>query len=162
MSSRAGIVGLAGFGLGVTTLATSKIVGAARGGGAKGFFRQIGTGIATPFKAIGKRFNPQLASKGNQENKRNTKHLSDWKTEFLNKKLGKVNKIKDKLNIPNNSFVFVNPQNKQQAKHNKPVKKVYKKEVKLNKNIGSHITKQNIRNKKWNVKADKKAEKKKS
>ncbi|PQP78150.1 hypothetical protein C6B38_07960 [Spiroplasma sp. ChiS] len=53
MSSRAGIVGLAGFGLGVTTLATSKLVGAARGGGAKGFFRQIGTGISTPFKAIG-------------------------------------------------------------------------------------------------------------
>ncbi|AXF96824.1 Mbov_0396 family ICE element transmembrane protein [Spiroplasma phoeniceum] len=64
MSSRAGIVGLAGFGLGVTTLATSKLLGAARGGGAKGFFRQIGTGIATPFKAIGKRFNPQLANRG--------------------------------------------------------------------------------------------------
>ncbi|UNF62250.1 hypothetical protein [Spiroplasma poulsonii] len=52
-------------------------MGAARGGGTKGFFRQIGTGIATPIKAIGKRLNPQLASKGNQENKRNTKDLSD-------------------------------------------------------------------------------------
>ncbi|WP_426605877.1 Mbov_0396 family ICE element transmembrane protein [Spiroplasma endosymbiont of Glossina fuscipes fuscipes] len=94
MSSRAGIVGLAGFGLGVTTLATSKLVGAARGGGAKGFFRQIGTGIATPFKVIGKRFNPQLASKGNQENKRNTIDSSRLREGFLNKKLGKVNKIK--------------------------------------------------------------------
>lgn len=68
MSSRAGIVGLAGFGLGVTTLATSKLVGAARGGGTKGFFRQIGIGVTTPFKAIGKRFNPQLANSGNETN----------------------------------------------------------------------------------------------
>ncbi|QIA69636.1 hypothetical protein GL981_11550 (plasmid) [Spiroplasma citri] len=162
MSSRAGIVGLAGFGLGVTTLATSKLIGAARGGGAKGFFRQIGTGIATPFKAIGKRFNPQLANSGNETNKLKTSNFSNSKSESLNKKLGKVNKVKDKLNIPNNSFVFVNPQNKQQAKHNKPIKKVYKKEDKLNKNIGSHITKQNDRNKKWDEKAVKKAEKKKS
>ncbi|WP_374696029.1 Mbov_0396 family ICE element transmembrane protein [Spiroplasma endosymbiont of Polydrusus formosus] len=165
MSSRAGIVGLAGFGLGVTTLATSKLVGAARGGGTKGFFRQIGIGIATPFKAIGKRFNPQLANSGNETNNFKTTKSSDWKSESLNKKLGKINKVKDKLNIPNNSFVFVNPQNKQQAKHNKPVKKVYsliEKEDKLNKNIGSHITKQNARNKKWDEKAAKKAEKKKS
>ncbi|WP_346350235.1 Mbov_0396 family ICE element transmembrane protein [Spiroplasma endosymbiont of Calodromius spilotus] len=72
MSSRAGITGLAGFGLGVATLATSKLVGAARGGGAKGFWKQFGTGIATPFVATYKKINPQLASKGNQENKRNT------------------------------------------------------------------------------------------
>ncbi|QIA67743.1 Mbov_0396 family ICE element transmembrane protein [Spiroplasma citri] len=162
MSSRAGIVGLAGFGLGVTTLATSKLVGAARGGGAKGFFRQIGTGIATPFKAIGKKINPQLANSGNETNKLKTSNFSNSKSESLNKKLGKVSKIKEKLNIPNNSFVFVNPQNKQQAKHNKPVKKVYKKEDKLNTNIGSHITKQNARQKKWDEKAAKKAEKKKA
>ncbi|WFG98957.1 hypothetical protein M1770_03090 [Spiroplasma citri] len=162
MSSRAGIVGLAGFGLGVTTLATSKLLGAARGGGAKGFFRQIGTGIATPFKAIGKRFNPQLANSGNETNKLKTSNFSNSKSESLNKKLGKVNKIKTKLNIPNNSFVFVNSQNKQQAKHNKPVKKVYKKQININDTIDKHSKTQNTRQKKWDEKAAKKAEKKKS
>ncbi len=173
MSSRAGIVGLVGFGLGVTTLATSKLVGAARGGGAKGFLRQFGTGIATPFKAIGKRFNQQLASKGNQENKRNTKDTSDWKTESLNKKLGKVNKIKDNIYKNNNGFVFINTENKMQQNHNKNINKktnynkkmknkIYKKENNINNILEKHNKKQNERNKKWDEKDAKKAEKKKS
>ncbi|WP_339025316.1 hypothetical protein [Spiroplasma endosymbiont of Agriotes lineatus] len=86
--------------------------------------------------------------------------MSDWKTKSLNKKLGKVSKVKDKLNIPNNNFVFVNTQNKQQAKHNKPVKKVYKRENKLNFKLGKHTKKEDTRNKKWDKKAAKKQEKK--
>jgi hypothetical protein len=114
MSSRAGIVGLAGFGLGVTTLATSKLVGAVRGGGTKGFFRQIRTGIATPFKAIGKRFNPHLASKGDETNKGHTELHSKGTTKSLNKKLGKV----ERTFTNKNSFSFTNPTTKREMKHN--------------------------------------------
>ncbi len=160
MISRAGIVGLVGFGLGVTTLATSKLVGAARRGGAKGFLRQFGTGIATPFKAVGKRFNPQLASKGNQENKRNTKDTSDWKTESLNKKLGKV----ERKFTSKNSFSYLKPTTKREMKHNQKfsTKTMYEKQTRINKVINKHIKKQNERNKKWDEKDAKKAEKKKS
>ncbi|ALA98527.1 putative transmembrane protein [Spiroplasma kunkelii CR2-3x] len=154
MSSRAGIVGLAGFGLGVTTLATSKLVGAARGGGAKGFFRQIGNGIATPFKAIGKRFNPQLASKGNQENKRNTKDLSDWKTKSLNKKLGKV----ERKFTSKNSFSYFKPTTKKEMKHNKKIGK----QGNIVEVIEKHNNKSDARKEKWDEKAAKKAEKKKA
>ncbi len=135
-------------------------MGAARGGGAKRFWKQFGTGIATPFVATYKKINPQLASKGNQENKRNTIKSTKLRKKSLNKKLGKVSKVKDKLNIPNNSFVFVNPQNKQQAKHNKPVKKVYKKDIKLNKKFEKHNVKSDARQKKWDEKSAKKQEKK--
>lgn len=160
MSSRAGIVGLAGFGLGVTTLATSKIVGAARRGGTKGFLRQFGTGIATPFKAIGKRFNPQLASKGNQENKRNTEDFDKIKGKYLNKKLGKV----ERKFTSKNSFSYVKPTTKRESKHNKKVsvKNWNEKQTRINKVINKHIKKQNERNKKWDEKDAKKAEKKKS
>ncbi|UZQ30446.1 MAG: hypothetical protein OHM56_02625 [Spiroplasma phoeniceum] len=117
MSSRAGIVGLAGFGLGVTTIATSKLVGAAWGGWAKGFFRQFGTGIATPFKAIGKRFNPQLANSGNKNNKLKIKDYGDIKEKYLNKKLFKV---ENKFTIKN-IFSYIKPTTKSDLKHNKKV-----------------------------------------
>ncbi|GAA6238427.1 MAG: hypothetical protein SPLM_05460 [Spiroplasma phoeniceum] len=160
MSSRAGIVGLAGFGLGVTTLATSKLVGAARGGGAKGFFRQIGIGIATPFKAIGKRFNPQLANSGNETNKFKTEKSGKWKEKFLNKKLGKVeNKFTSK-----NSFSYLKPTTKREIKHNQKVslQNLNEKQTRINEKLKDHLTKSDARQKKWDEKAAKKAEKKKS
>ncbi|PQP79717.1 hypothetical protein C6B38_00445 [Spiroplasma sp. ChiS] len=154
MSSRAGIVGLAGFGLGLTTLATSKLVGAARGGGTKGFFRQIGIGVATPFKAIGKRFNPQLANSGNETNNFKTTKSSDWKSESLNKKLGKVeNKFTSK-----NSFSYLKATTKKEMKHNKKVRK----QGNIVNIINKFNKKSNARQKKWDEKAAKKAEKKKS
>ncbi|WP_425379876.1 Mbov_0396 family ICE element transmembrane protein [Spiroplasma endosymbiont of Stenodema calcarata] len=172
MSSRAGIVGLAGFGLGVTTLATSKLVGAARGGGAKGFFRQIGTGIATPFKAIGKRFNPQLANSGNETNNLKTTKSSDWKSESLNKKLGKVNKIKTttekaKMNmlnklITNGTTIKERIKNKKYLSLRTLIPKINEKQININDTIDKHSKTQNTRQKKWDEKAAKKAEKKKS
>ncbi|WFG95445.1 hypothetical protein M1771_04925 [Spiroplasma citri] len=154
MSSRAGIVGLAGFGLGVTTLATSKLVGAARGGGAKGFFRQIGTGIATPFKTIGKRFNPQLASKGDKINKGHTKLYGDIKEKSLNKKLGKV----ERTFTSKNSFSYLKETTKREMKHNKKNRK----QGNIVDVIKKHNDKPDARQKKWDEKATKKAEKKKS
>ncbi len=127
MSSRAGIVGLAGFGLGVTQpLATSKLVGAARGGGGgvKGFFRQFGTGIATPFKAIGKRFNPQLANSGNETNNFKTKNFGKLKQKSLNKKLEKV---RGNLNVK----PITNPQTKKEIRLNKQITKLINKSPKL-------------------------------
>ncbi|WP_338964979.1 MULTISPECIES: hypothetical protein [unclassified Spiroplasma] len=159
MSSRAGIVGLAGFGFGVTTLATSKLVGAARGGGTKGFFRQIGTGIATPFKAIGKRFNPQLASKGTETNISKTIDLDKWNRKSLNKKPGKVeNKFTSK-----NSFSYLKPTIKKEMKHNQKVslQNLNEKQTKINEKLKDHLTKSDARQKKWDEKAAKKAEKKK-
>ncbi|WP_346350362.1 Mbov_0396 family ICE element transmembrane protein [Spiroplasma endosymbiont of Calodromius spilotus] len=126
MSSRAGITGLAGFGLGVATLATSKLVGAARGGGAKGFWKQFGTGIATPFKAIGKKFNPQLASKGTETNISKTIDSSRLREESLNKKLEKVR---------GNLIVkpITNPQTKKEIRLNKQITKLINKTPKLQK-----------------------------
>ncbi|AKM52746.1 Mbov_0396 family ICE element transmembrane protein [Spiroplasma mirum] len=160
MSSRAGIVGLAGFGLGVTTLATSKLVGAARGGGAKGFFHQIGTGIATPFKAIGKRFNPQLANTGTQVNMKQTKDKSDLTTKSLNKKL---NKVETKF-TSKNSFSYLKPTTKREMKHNQKVslQNLNDKQTKINDVIKKHNDKSDVRNKKWAEQAAKKAEKKKA
>lgn len=159
MSSRAGIVGLAGFGLGVTTLATSKLIGAARGGGAKGFFRQIGIGVATPFKAIGKRFNPQLANSSNETNKLKTNNFSNSKSESLNKKLGKV----EKKFTSKNSFSYINPTTKREMKHNKKVsvQNLNKKQTRINKKLFNHKEISDARQKKWDEKDAKKAEKKK-
>jgi hypothetical protein len=153
-------MGLAGFGLGVTTLATSKLVGAARGGGTKGFFHQFGIGIATPFKAIGKRFNPQLASKGDETNKFKTEKSSDWKTDSLNKKLNKV----ERTFTSKNSFSYLKPTTKREMKHNQKfsTKTMDKKQTKINNEINKHTEKQNTRNKKWAEQDAKKAEKKKS
>ncbi|WP_342262822.1 Mbov_0396 family ICE element transmembrane protein [Spiroplasma endosymbiont of Dromius quadrimaculatus] len=182
MSSRAGITGLAGFGLGVATLATSKLVGAARGGGAKGFWKQFGTGIATPFVATYKKINPQLASKGNQENKRNTIKSTKLRKKSLNKKLEKVRgnlnvkpitnpqtkkeirlnkKISINENNNDNGFVFINPQNKMQQEHNKNIKKSVNYQTKQ-KNFETKITnkidnfgeKQKYLNKKQDIKTN--------
>lgn len=158
MSSRAGIIGLAGFGLGVTTLATSKLVGAARGGRWKGFGRQIGIGIVTPFKAIGKIFNPRLANSGNETNNFKTTKSSEWKSEYLNKKLGKV----QKKFTNKNSFSHIKPTTKSEFRQNKKVsvQNLNEKQGNINKKLFDHNQKFADRKQKWDEKDAKKAENK--
>ncbi|WP_339025102.1 hypothetical protein [Spiroplasma endosymbiont of Agriotes lineatus] len=108
--------------------------------------------------AIGKRFNPQLASKGNQENKRNTKDLSDWKTESLNKKPGRVeNKFASK-----NSFSYLKQTTKSEIKHNNKfsLKNLNEKQTKINDMLKRHKDKSADRNKKWTEKSEKKQKRK--
>ncbi|WP_342262496.1 MULTISPECIES: hypothetical protein [unclassified Spiroplasma] len=140
------------------TLATSKLVGAARGGGAKGFWKQFGTGIATPFVATYKKINPQLASKGNQENKRNTIKSTKLRKKSLNKKLGKV----ERTFTSKNSFSYLKPTTKSEIKHNKKVslQNLNEKQTKINKKLKDHLEKSDAKQAKWKAKAAKKQEKK--